>query len=560
MKKISFLIIILSSLTTFSQQVKDSVKTEVVEVTRSFEPKVQDAYKLDVNPEVNVVPEAKIPVKFHIQSVPVASTFQPEKGSMANFNPGSMLQKSYGSYVSVAGGNYVQLQADAFVSYTVSDKLATALSFSHYSSQGGEQKLLKFKPFYHTAVDGLFDYKTEKSNWQFDLGYNGHVNELNDAPDFASYSAILPISVNTYKNNFNNFHLDIKSYFKELFIKDLAIRYNNFWDISDNSEHLANLHANLVFPVGDIDIRTGLQTDIVSGNAGKDNHYDPNIDLSINYSRFDVGINPAITIENDNLVANLGAKIFYQNDSIYKSVQFIPDVNVRLNLIYEKLTVFGGVTGDLHQNSQTELYQKNPYLQSGHFIIPTLTPYNIFGGFDGAFSSSFAYEVRLGVKKIKNYAFYSYNFLPPFGSYNVKYDDMTQSYFITNINVGVAKNLDLKFNMTYMQNSPEHLDRALFVPDFELKSILIFRPNDKLNISTTFHSVSQRKFGIGQDDVLNGYNDLNLGIRYNINKQITGFIEAYNLLNQNYQIYYNYPVQKLQFMAGVAYRFDIPKK
>ena len=555
MRKISFLILILSSITAFAQQAKDSVKTEVVEVTRSFEPKVQDAYKLDVNPEINATPETKIPVNFKIQSVPVASTFQPEKGSMANFNPGSMLQKSYGSYVSVAGGNYVQLQADAFVSYPVSDQLKTALSFSHYSSQGGKQDTLNFEPFYHTLVDGLLDYKTEKSNWKFDLGYDGHINQLNKNTEIVY---IIDPGIKTYQNSFNNLHLDVNGDFKELFVKDLTVRYNNFWDVSDNSEHLVNLNTNLVFPVGDIDIRTGIQADVVAGNAGKDKHFEQETDLDLAYNHYDVGLKPAITIENDKLVANLGAKIFYQNDTIYKKVQFIPDVKVRLNLIYEKLTVFGGVTGDIHQNSQSEIYQKNPYMQLKQNIIPTLVPYNIFGGFDGAFSSSFAYEVRLGVKRIKNARFYNY-LSSPISGYDIVYDDMTQSYFMTKINVGIAKNLDLKLNMTYMQNSPENLGRALFIPDFDFKSILIFRPNNKLNISATFHSVGKRKYTTVDDAVLKAYNDLNLGIRYNINKQITGFVEAYNLLNQDYQIYYHYPVQKLQFMAGVAYRFDIPK-
>ncbi len=539
-----------------AQQIKDSVKTEVIEVTRSFEPKVQDAYKLDVNPEINATPEAKIPVKFHIQSVPVASTFQPEKGSMANFNPGSMIQKSFGSYVSVAGGNYAQLQADAFVSYPLSGQLETALVFSHYSSQGGIHKTLIFDPFYHTVAGGLIDYKSDSSDWKFDLGYDGHINRLNYNPD---YNTIVPAEVITYLNNYNNFHLDINSRFKELSIKNLSVRYNRFWDISNNNEHLAGLQTNLVFPIGDIDIRTKIQTDIVSGQAGKDIHLNPATDSNLTYNHFDAGIVPAITIENDNLVANLGTKIFYQNDTIYKKIQFIPDIKVHLNLIYEKLSVFGGFTGDFQQNSQTAFFQKNPYLQLKQNIIPTLTPYNIFGGFDGAFSSSFAYEVRLGVKKMKNYGFFNYTGSSALGGYNIVYDDMTQSYFMTKINVGVGKKLDMKLNMTYLQNNPENLSKALFIPGFDFKAILIFRPNDKLNINATFHSVSKRKYSTGPNDVLKAFNDLNLGIRYNINKQITGFVEAYNMLNQNYQIYYNYPVQSLQLTAGMAYRFDIPK-
>ena len=556
MRKISFILIILWGFTSFAQQVKDSVKTEVVEVTRSFDPKVQDAYKLDVNPDINAGPEAKIPVKYQIQSVPVASTFQPEKGGMTNFNAGSMLEDIYGSYVSLSGGNYTQLQAGAYVSYPVSDKLTTALNLSHYSSQGGEQKDVVFNPFYHTALDGLINYKTGNGDWQFDLGYDGHVTRFNENINMLM---IATPGIKSHQNKYNNFHLDVKSRFKDIFVKNIGVRYNNFWDFSDNSEHFARLKADLVIPAGDINIKTTLQSDIVSGNAGLDKHVNPATDFKLTYSYFDLGLFPAVSIESDKLVTNLGAKIFYQNDTIFKKIQFIPDVKVHLNLIYEKLTVFGGVTGDLHQNSQTELYHKNPYMSLTQNIHSTLVPYNIFGGFEGAFSSSFAYEVRLGVKRFNNYLFYTYlNLNPALADYSITYDDMTQSYFMTKFNIGIGKKLDLKLNLTYMQNNPDNLTKALFVPDFDFKSVLIFKPNEKLNIHTTFHSLSERNYAIGLDKSLKAFTDLNLGVRYNINKQLTGFVEAYNLLNQDYQIFYMYPVQKLQFMAGIAYRFDIP--
>jgi hypothetical protein len=538
-----------------AQKVKDSVKTEVIEVTRSFDPKVQDAYKLNVNPEIEAVPEKKIPVTFQIQSVPVASTFQPEKGSMAGFNPGSLTEDFYTSYAALSGGNYTQIQADAFVFYPLSDQLSSAFRLSHYSSQGGKNDDIVYQPFYHTAVDALFDYKTGQSTWQFDLGYDGHINYLN-----TDDSLLLLISpeIETLKNTNNNFHLNVDGYFKESAFKNVKLIYNNLWDGFDNSEHLIHLSSDLIIPVGELDLKMGVQTDMVTGNTGKSGFTKPAIDLDLSYKNMDAGILPAIQIKNDNLTANLGAKIFYQNDSIYKKVQFMPDVNVHLNLIYEKLTVFAGVTGDLHQYSQSELYKHNPYLSLKNTIHPRLTPYNIFGGFNGAFSSSFSYEVRLGVQKIKNFAFYNYDgFAFGIGSYDIVYDDITQSYFKTGLNIGVGKKFDLKLNLTYMQNHTDQLKKALFLPDFDFKTIFILKPTDKLNFNITLNSVGKRSYQAGLDKSLNAYTDLNLGVRYNINKQFTAFVNAYNVLNQDYQIFYGYPVQKLQVMAGAAYRFDI---
>ncbi len=560
MKKLLSLYILLIGIGLQAQQVQDSVKTEVINVTRSFEPKVQDAYKLDVNPDIDKVAEQKILVNFQIQSVPVASTFTPEKGGMANFNAGSITEDVYKSYASLAIGNYTQIQADTYLYYPVNDKLGAALRLSHYSSQGQkETDGISYDPFGHTTADVLFDYKTNKSRWNIDLGYNGHVNYMKENPDFIP---MMLLTINTLKHTENNFGLKTDGHFKDLFLKDFHLKYNNYWDGFDNSEHAIHLLGNLKFPVGGIDLKLGLQTDMVTGDLGRMNYLkDFNNYTNITYNNIDFGALPAVQIENDNLVVNIGAKIFYQNqDSIYKNVQFIPDVNLHFNLIYEKLSVFAGVTGDLKQNSHAVLSALNPYLRTDDLIIPTLTPYDIFGGFNGAFSSSFSYEVKLGSRKIKNYPFYNFsgNITNALITYHLFYDDMTQSYFDTAFNIGIGNKFDLKLHLTYMQNDPDHLKKALFVPDFAFKSILIFRPNEKLNFNANLHSMGNRNYGAQIDGHIAGYTDLNLGVRYNINKQFTAFIQGNNLLGNSYEIYYGYPVQKLQILAGASYRFDIP--
>ncbi len=558
MKKLIFIYLITGVLSTWGQQVKDSVKTEVIEVTRSFEPKVQDAYKLDVNPDLDTTPEAKIPVTYQIQSVPVASTFQPEKGKMAGFNPGNMLQDIYTSYVSGSIGNYTQVKADAYVYYAVSDQLNSALRLSHYSSQGGQSGDYTYNPFYHTAIDAIFDYKTGQNTWQFDLGYDGHINHLNTDPDIIFINAP---AVKTTTNKHNNFHLDVNGQFKDILFKNVRLSYNNLWDVFDNSEHTLQLKTNLVIPISSVDLKLGIQTDLVNGTSGKADYLETPVDFDLNYQNTDIGLLPAVQIENDKLVAHLGAKLFYQNHPAYNKIQFIPDVNVSMNLIYEKLSIFAGVTGDLKQQSQTGLYARNPYLNLAQNLMPTLTPYNIFGGFNGAFSSAFSYEVKMGVKKIYNYAFYHYNMTqPPVVAYSIVYDDMTQSYFKTDFNIGIGKKLDLKLGLTYMQNNTDHLKKPLFIPDFDFKTIFIFKPNNKLNFNMTLNSVGKRNYVLSGDKSLKAYTDLNIGVRYNINKEFTAFIDAYNVLNQEYEIYYLYPVQTLQLMGGVAYRFDIVPK
>ncbi|HFX18238.1 MAG TPA: hypothetical protein ENK64_03775, partial [Flavobacteriales bacterium] len=522
MKRFILLYIILVSLSAVGQKAKDSVKTEVIEVTRSFDPKVQDAYKLQVNPEIDALPEDKIPVNYQIQSIPVASTFQPEKGSMAGYQPGSLKQDVYNSYADFSFGNYTQIKTDAFIFYPVSDKLESALAISHYSSQGKATDNFTYLPFYHTAVDALFNYKTNQNIWRFDLGYDGHINDLQQDK---SINFITPPDIQNSTNKFNNFHVDVNGDFRDFTIKNFRLKYNNFWDQFDNSEHFIRLNSDLILPIGSIDLKLGLQTDLASGSLGNGQFLNPGNDFNVDYNNLDFGVLPAVQVENDNIIANLGAKLFYQNNANYNQFQFIPDVNIHLNLIYERLTVVAGVTGDLQQNAQTAFYKQNPYTFLTNDLVPSLTPYDIFGGFNGALSSAFAYEIKLGYKKIRNAAFYNYNMaFPPLVSYSVVYDDMTQSYFQTDFDISIGKKLDLKLGLTYMQNNTENLTKPLYLPDYSFKTLFIFKPTEKLNFNLSLNSIGKRTYNLLGDKTLKAYSDLNAGFRYKINKEFTGFI------------------------------------
>ena len=49
--------------------------------------------------------------------------------------------------------------------------------------------------------------------------------------------------------------------------------------------------------------------------------------------------------------------------------------------------------------------------------------------------------------------------------------------------------------------------------------------------------------------------DFNLGVSYRYNKRVTAFLELNNLASQRYNNWYNYPVQPIQVMGGVSFRF-----
>jgi outer membrane receptor protein involved in Fe transport len=54
---------------------------------------------------------------------------------------------------------------------------------------------------------------------------------------------------------------------------------------------------------------------------------------------------------------------------------------------------------------------------------------------------------------------------------------------------------------------------------------------------------------------LKGYVDLNLGAEYRYNKRLGMFLDINNIAATRYFRYVNYPVYRLNVLAGVSYSF-----
>ena len=79
----------------------------------------------------------------------------------------------------------------------------------------------------------------------------------------------------------------------------------------------------------------------------------------------------------------------------------------------------------------------------------------------------------------------------------------------------------------------------------------------KLTLSAEIFSLGKRyAIDVANNTVeMDGFFDINLGAEYKINEEFSVFLNATNLLNNHYERYYSYPVQGLQIMGGIGWRF-----
>ena len=56
---------------------------------------------------------------------------------------------------------------------------------------------------------------------------------------------------------------------------------------------------------------------------------------------------------------------------------------------------------------------------------------------------------------------------------------------------------------------------------------------------------------------LDSYFDVNAQVGYNLNDQLSLFLKANNIANNQYERWANFRVQGFQILAGVSYKFDL---
>ena len=241
---------------------------------------------------------------------------------------------------------------------------------------------------------------------------------------------------------------------------------------------------------------------------------------------------------------------------------------IKYSLFNDIFIPFAGIRGGLSQNSFSSLSQTNQFLAPSVRLINENNPYDIYGGIKGTLSKTMGFNANVSFKKITNKAFFVTDTLSAFrNKFGLIYDTLNH----TRIEASLFYQLDekLKIDGLARYNSYETLNEAyawnLPVLEFELRAA--YNLFDKFMFNLDGHIETGRKALVYemQEDVqevdgqyymnLGAIVDFNLGISYRYNKRVSAFLAFNNILSQRYNDWYNYPVQPIQVMGGVSFRF-----
>jgi len=551
----------------------DQLQTQRLIIIKPYSPTVSDAVKIKQKPPAEKEDSLfrKKEIQYDIHSVPVASTFIPEKGSASGVERVRQA-KLYDSYAALGIGNYTNLLAEFYTDLKVGDRQRFTIDLQHHSSQGGIKKLdLKGYDKY-TDTDFGLGFKSEEDKFFWDGRINLLHQQYNWYGIFDNVFSESQLNEINPRHNYLGVGLNGNIEMKESFFNKASLDFQHFGDDYNSSENRIVLKPEFKFDIHDENISTQVTVDFLSGKF-KDH-------LNTGQTKFGIlnmGVFPAYNYNYGELAFTVGAEVFYSSDIENSKQKFFihPKVKVSYHLAEEFLTAYAGLDGSLKQNSYFGFAQENPFVAPQLWIAPTHTPFDLFVGAKGFLMDELFYDLRVGYQSEKDKALYHANSstFPTMNndfSYNnsflVEYQDVKSFYLRAGLEYKLRDDLNMGLNIAYTnysvndrEDDPRSL-RAWNLPNMKAAFTTDYKLTDQWNFGAELFYIGERKdylLDFNEQKIVKAkaFLDANLKVNFQMNDQIGFFLRGNNLFNDNYNRWYNYPVQGLQVMAGMSYQF-----
>lgn len=583
--KISILVCLGICQFTFAQEEEEEdLGTETVTVTKAYTPTISDAFKIKSVPNLNdsiVLQKKKI--DYSIFSVPVASTFTPAKAKASTVKkiPPPLL---FNSYASAGGGNPANILAKFYTSHTINRESGYTIGLDHNSSRGDFDDLPLDNIFSNTRLDASFKKRDRDYDWGADIGLQHQLfNWYGTTEDFFSqppFAAIL-LDVDARQNYFMG-EAGAHVNFEGSYFKGAKLKYRRFGDAVKSGENRVIFEPTFDFPVGEENFGIKLKVDYVNGSFANADLNNTENTSGINYSHLQVGVNPSLTLLRDDLSLNLGINLVYGLDSERSDSNFYiyPSVTASYRLLDEFAIAYAGVEGELVQNSYYGFVEQNPFVSPTLTIQPTDNQYDSYIGLRGQLLPNLSYNIKGSYTAENRKPLFNLN--PEhttrfdekgytFGnSFELFYDDLKTVGIFGELNVDVNRNFTLGINGNYYNYSTETGNPAWNLPEIEASFFLDYQITEKWFMGANLFFVDERKdfAQIAQPNTqsfdfpttiitLDSYFDANAHIGHRLSDQLSIFVKASNIANNNYQRWANFPVQGIQILGGATFKFDL---
>ncbi|MDO7138319.1 TonB-dependent receptor [Algibacter lectus] len=543
----------------------DTLNTGVIDVVKPYAPSISDAFKVKEAPTLDdATTETKKEIKYNIFSFPVASTFTPSKGKAAVVEKAKPI-KLFDNYATLGVGSYTTILGEVYLNHAISRNESVGGYVSHHSSGGNIEGVEFDDGFSDSKINVNYASRMRDMAWNVEGGFQYSNYNWYGVPDsqvvFAQDDNI------NVGHAFYNAHVGGDISFEDTYINSGSVLFRRFADNQSSGENRFIAKGKVDVPVNGEEISTEVKIDYLGG--GFSNLYSGL--ESIDYGNFQVGIMPSYQLVRDDLTLNLGVSAYYLNDIESGSNNFYiyPNITATYRVVSDVVIAYGGIQGDLEQNSYYDFATENPFVSPTLFITPTDKQYNAYVGLKGKLSSTMSYNVNGSYESSQNRALFISNEITRSGddytygnSFGVVYDDINTFGVSGEINVDINRNVNLGLKAEYFRYSSDTEAEAWNLPDVKGSLFLDYQIDQNWFAGANLFYTGERKdqffltTSTPETITLDSYFDANAHVGYHVTEQISVFAKANNIANNNYERWQNTPVQAIQFLAGATFKFD----
>ncbi len=545
-----------------------TIGTERVVIVKAYTPTISDAFKVKSIPVFNdSITKSKKAIKYSIFSVPVASTYTPVKGKAANIDKAKKVPL-YDNYATLGFGNFTSILAEFYSNFQIDRTDNVGVYLHHNSSQGGIKDLVLDDTFFNTALDLNYTSRTRDLVYGIEVGAEHQLYNWYGVPTIPALTQAQIDEIDPAQS-YIGAYVGGKIKVDDSFFKEASLKYRYFGDATSTVEHHIVARPKFELEVADEIITTEVIVDFLNGS------YDTTIPNTTTdaYSTLNLGVSPNLIVLRDDLTLNLGAAIYYSTDLENSENNFYiyPKITGTYRVSGDQVIAYGGIEGDLYQNSYRNAVNENPFISPNLILTPTHNQYDGYLGIKGKLLNRVTYNVRgsyvsedskpLFVNNTRNATpteGYQYG-----NSFSYRYDDITTFKGFAEVKVDLNRKFTLGINGTFYSYSTDVEEEAWNLPDFEASMSADYQITEKWYAGAQLFFVGERNdidnnptLTTQQTVTVDSYIDANINIGYRFNDRLSAFIKGNNLFGDNYNKWNNYPVQGIQVLAGATYKFD----
>ena len=567
--KMAVLFITLGMIGTLQAQDNDDLNT-TVNVEGDLNLEIKDASKYDSWPEPYESILEMPTITYTLIPNKLETNYKPEKIKPAKINVEEKLKKLYKGYLKAGYGLY----NTPLVEFRFMDGRSRDGSFNvfakHYSSAGNtalgdsiqdsfrnNQVSLWGKRFVGKhALEGYFDWKNEQYHF---FGF---------FPEFYPDAEIESIGRTT--NDFGA-GLELRSYYRDT----TKLNYVGQFDFNSFADNYESTLNELNF--------TGHGRKTVEGNLLE-------ADFRVEYDQYDytrrsdletdgfdnvlIELTPKATVIKGNLSAMVGAQFVFNSrraDDADPFANFYPLAHVQYRLFGDMFVPYGGIRGELTQNSYRSFIEENPFVTTDPLLRNTNNKFEFYGGIRGSLSANAGFNAKVSHRSVKNFVFWANDTLTSPGSmFLPEYGDLDITEVMGEVTVNNGDNLDLFVKGQYFIYGAGDLEYDIpwYQPSIMFTVAGRYNLQDKIIAEVEIYAMDERKAksyaaiplqepndrGFYVAD-LKGFADINLSVEYRYTKRLSGFVKANNLFGSRYMRYNNYRAQRVVAMIGATYSF-----